>query len=172
MADPIRWQERWWHQQPNGSWLLFNEETQTWETYSGPMGSPVAAPSRGLSSGAKWAIGIAITAAVLVIVMILAAIAIPVFLRQREKGWISQVESALKNASTAEESYLTMNSEYTASVGDLQGEGLKVPSTVNLSIPRADGSESYCIEATHDNMPGDVWSLDSRDYIPREGPCI
>nr|MBA2313146.1 prepilin-type N-terminal cleavage/methylation domain-containing protein [Actinomycetota bacterium] len=44
---------------------------------------------------------------VILIIAILAAIAIPVFLRQREKAWTSQVQSALKNAATAIESYGT-----------------------------------------------------------------
>ncbi|MFN2588107.1 MAG: prepilin-type N-terminal cleavage/methylation domain-containing protein, partial [Actinomycetota bacterium] len=38
---------------------------------------------------------------VIIIIAILAAIAIPVFLKQREKGWKSQAESAVKNAATA-----------------------------------------------------------------------
>ena len=38
---------------------------------------------------------------VVVIIGILAAIAVPVFLRQRENGWRAQVESDLKNASLA-----------------------------------------------------------------------
>src|SRR5918992_1664015 len=44
---------------------------------------------------------------VILIIAILAAIAIPVFLRQREKGWIGQMESSLKDASIAAESYAT-----------------------------------------------------------------
>ena len=46
---------------------------------------------------------------VIIIIAILAAIAIPVFLKQREKGWKSQAESGVKNAATAMESYGTEN---------------------------------------------------------------
>ncbi|HYO60835.1 MAG TPA: prepilin-type N-terminal cleavage/methylation domain-containing protein, partial [Actinomycetota bacterium] len=46
---------------------------------------------------------------VIIIIAILAAIAIPVFLRQREKGWKAQTESAVKNAATAMESFGTEN---------------------------------------------------------------
>ena len=42
---------------------------------------------------------------VILIIAILAAIAIPVFLRQRERAWASQVRSALKDAATAIESH-------------------------------------------------------------------
>src|SRR3954449_6408743 len=40
---------------------------------------------------------------VIIIIGILAAIAIPVFLNQRKKGWDSQAKSDLRNAATAEE---------------------------------------------------------------------
>ena len=89
---------------------------------------------------------------VILIIAILAAIAIPVFLRQREKGWRSQMESAVKNAATAEESWLTSNSSYTTDTAALvSAEGLKVASDVNLAIS-VDAGRGYCIVATHDNL--------------------
>jgi type IV pilus assembly protein PilA len=56
---------------------------------------------------------------VIIIIGILAAIAIPVFLNQRKKGWDSQAKSDLRNAATGEETYLTDNSSYTDVVGNL-----------------------------------------------------
>jgi type IV pilus assembly protein PilA len=56
---------------------------------------------------------------VIIIIGILAAIAIPVFLNQRKKGWDSQAKSDLRNAATGEETYLTDNSTYTNVVGNL-----------------------------------------------------
>ena len=44
---------------------------------------------------------------VIIIIGILAAIAIPVFLNQREKGWDAAAKSDLKNMATAEETVLT-----------------------------------------------------------------
>ena len=44
---------------------------------------------------------------VIIIIGILAAIAIPVFLNQRQKGWDAAVQSDLRNAATAQETYLT-----------------------------------------------------------------
>jgi type IV pilus assembly protein PilA len=44
---------------------------------------------------------------VIIIIGILAAIAIPVFLSQRKKGYDSAAKSDLRNMATAEESYLT-----------------------------------------------------------------
>lgn len=46
---------------------------------------------------------------VIIIIGILAAIAIPVFLAQRTKGYDAGVKSDLRNVATAEESYLTDN---------------------------------------------------------------
>ena len=51
---------------------------------------------------------------VIIIIGILAAIAIPVFLNQRKKGVDASIKSDLKNAATAEETYLT---DYPAAVG-------------------------------------------------------
>ncbi|NCT90869.1 prepilin-type N-terminal cleavage/methylation domain-containing protein [Cellulomonas sp. APG4] len=46
---------------------------------------------------------------VVIIIGILAAIAIPAFLRQRENAWGAQVESDIKNAITAAESHAVEN---------------------------------------------------------------
>ena len=87
---------------------------------------------------------------VILIIAILAAIAIPVFLNQRKKGWISQSESALKNAATAEESFATANNgAYTSNEAALESEGFNQVSGVELTIPSADAS-GYCLLANHD----------------------
>jgi type IV pilus assembly protein PilA len=62
---------------------------------------------------------------VIIIIGILAAIAIPVFLNQRKKGWDAAVKSDLKNAATAEETYLTEANHYTATIADLTANGFK-----------------------------------------------
>src|ERR687889_2185351 len=53
---------------------------------------------------------------VVIIIGILAAIAIPVFLNQREKGYDAQAKSDLRNAATAEETYMTDNNTYSTDV--------------------------------------------------------
>jgi type IV pilus assembly protein PilA len=96
---------------------------------------------------------------VILIIAILAAIAIPVFLRQREKGWVSQSESALKNGATAIESYAVPNGgDYTgATVVLMEGEGWKYATDVTPAAPVAGDSgsltTSYCLEVTHDLLP-------------------
>lgn len=90
---------------------------------------------------------------------------------QSEKSARAQMESAVKNAATAEESYLTSNPAYSSSVDDLeQEEGLFYSSQVVLEI-EADGSNGYCIEASHENLPGEIIRYDSDEGQPQEGPC-
>ena len=111
---------------------------------------------------------------VILIIAILAAIAIPVFLRQREKGWRSQVESALKNAATAQESFLTTNSAYATTETQLEGEGFKKAAAVTLTIA-TQGGTGYCIKANHNDLGTgvDYWyhSADGRPVtaIPAAG---
>ncbi|RZS89420.1 prepilin-type N-terminal cleavage/methylation domain-containing protein [Motilibacter rhizosphaerae] len=49
---------------------------------------------------------------VIIIIGILAAVAVPVFLNQRKKGWDAQAQSDAKNLSTIEETYFTDNNAY------------------------------------------------------------
>ncbi|MGH2809239.1 MAG: type IV pilin protein [Actinomycetota bacterium] len=167
MAEPVRWQDQWWHQQPDGSWLRFNEQTQNWEPYTYP-----AAPSGGMGGGAKAAIIAVVTVGVIFVLAILAAIAIPVFLAQREEGWSAQIEATLKNAATAQESHCIDAPEcYTTSVVELQNEGLALESGINLIVVRAD-RQGYCMEASHVELPDQVWSYDSELANVTEGPCL
>src|SRR5665647_3364204 len=69
---------------------------------------------------------------VIIIIGILAAIAIPVFLNQRQKGWDAAAKSDLKNMATAEETFLTDNGVYTADVADLETAGFN-PSDASVN---------------------------------------
>ena len=90
---------------------------------------------------------------VILIIAILAAIAIPVFLRQREKGWISQSESALKNAATAMQSFATTNNgAYPTTTANLETEGYRPISDVTLSISVGATGDTYCLTADHARM--------------------
>ena len=100
---------------------------------------------------------------VILIIAILAAIAIPVFLAQRKKGWNGQVQSALKNAATAAESHATDNNgsyaglNNTDETGPLADEGYKGAADVSLTV--TGDSQSYCIVAVHSGglEAGDDW---------------
>ena len=90
---------------------------------------------------------------VIIIIGILAAIAIPVFLNQRAKGWDAAVKADLRNAATAQETYLTENATYTTNMVALQSMGFKYSDAKNYSsgaviTPMVTGGISYCLGAT------------------------
>ena len=113
---------------------------------------------------------------VILIIAILAAIAIPVFLAQREKGWVSQAESALKNAATAQESFLVANGDYAAAGPSavLEPEGFNQTADVTVTITDATQATEYCLTAVHANLtaPDDTFHYDSEDGEPTTGPCV
>jgi type IV pilus assembly protein PilA len=111
---------------------------------------------------------------VILIIAILAAIAIPVFLNQRKKGWKSQTESAVKNMATAEESWLTSspNGEYTANLADLEDEGFTYSAAdVDPAVGSVSGGTAYCVEAesVHDASIQSHYSSDAGR--PDDGLC-
>ncbi len=102
---------------------------------------------------------------VIIIIGILAAIAIPVFLNQRKKGWDAAIKSDLKNAATAEETYLTDKGVYTATIADLEAAGFKYSGAENYSggvslivaVPNA--GDDYTLTA--DSASTLTWKYDS-----------
>ena len=116
---------------------------------------------------------------VVLIIAILAAIAIPFFLKQRERSWEAQAQSALKNAATAMESYGTGNNgDYTGVVvpgvpgppaTGLFAEGYKATQGVTLT-PGTITATSYCIQADHGNLATN-WHYSSSDAKPLSGNC-
>ncbi len=109
---------------------------------------------------------------VIIIIGILAAIAIPTFLKQREKGYKAAMKSDLKNSATAEESWATdHDGAYTTVVGvapvvgtNLMGEGYNASPSVTVTVPHINGagnSACYVLKAVHAKLPGDVWYYSS-----------
>lgn len=84
---------------------------------------------------------------------------------QREQAYVADVQSALRNAATAMESYATLyGGNYSgATIADLTGdEGLQVPPGMTLTTETT--STSYCIEATHEDLPsGHPWKTATFD---------
>jgi type IV pilus assembly protein PilA len=112
---------------------------------------------------------------VLLIIAVLAAIAIPIFLEQREKGWRAQMESALKDGSTAVEGWATENDGTYSDItvpelepGGAHDQGLNYADAVDLDLTSTDSS--YCIEATHDDFDL-VMHIRNDEGKPTDGPC-
>jgi type IV pilus assembly protein PilA len=114
---------------------------------------------------------------VMIIIGILAAIAIPTFLRQRENGWRTAITSDLKNSATAAESYGTENggSYATLTTATLSAQrGTGVTTGVNVVVQKA-GTLGYCLVGTNDNFagaindPANVYYYDSLSGVPKAG---
>jgi len=111
---------------------------------------------------------------VIIIIGILAAIAIPVFLNQRKKGWDSAVKSDLRNAATAQETVFTEVSSYTTNDASLEAVGFKYSgggnysgATASIDIPTGSTTQ-YCMEAISNS--GTTWKLSSAGDITT-GTC-
>jgi len=112
---------------------------------------------------------------VVLIIAVLAAIAIPVFMVQRERAWSVQVKSTMRNAATAQESFAGDNGGlYSNTVADLVDEGLRFSAT-EVDFDDVDiistGPTSYCMQASSAYLATIVWHHDSDVGAPREGPC-
>lgn len=121
---------------------------------------------------------------VIVIISILAAIAIPVFFRQREKGFHAQVVSALKNGATTMQAWATENEgDYTPeppggnSAGNQAGDMVWLRSKdwrgaedVTVDIVEADGN-GFCLEGTHSQVGTLNLQYASGRGIVEAGPC-
>jgi len=108
---------------------------------------------------------------VFVIIAILAAIAIPTYLRQKEKAWDANVKSDLYNAAVAEIAYENINGVYTGAVNDLYAIGYNQSANINLTIPGS--GAGFCLEAFHNGNPANVWHVDegAGTPMPLVGPC-
>jgi len=84
---------------------------------------------------------------VVIIIGILSAIAIPTFLKQREKGWDKAVKSDLRNNALKMEEYLDDNGVYpaTAALG-----GFKVSDNVSatsITLATSGAANGFCLQA-------------------------
>ena len=105
---------------------------------------------------------------VMIIIGILAAIAIPVFLKQREKGYKADMKSALKNMATATESAATeLGGNYTGTtLANLQAnEGFKFSASLTPAVIAADATH-YCLSVVDSRLAGVTFYYDSNNGAP------
>ena len=103
---------------------------------------------------------------VIIIIGILAAIAIPVFLQQRKKGYDAAIKSDLVAAATSEETYLTDFNTYTDSTANLTSqEQFKFSAAGDYSggsqalVIKSNTNQGYCITGVA--ASGNTWFYDS-----------
>jgi type IV pilus assembly protein PilA len=102
---------------------------------------------------------------VIIIIGILAAIAIPVFLNQRKKGWDAQAKSDSRNLASMQEAYIVDNAEYMdfdslVPSGVVEFEGYRDSDGV-VTRARANGADGYCIISK--SRGGDYFVFDSQN---------
>jgi len=106
---------------------------------------------------------------VIIIIGVLAGIAIPIFLNQRNKGWDAAAKSDLNAMSLSEESYLTDNGNYTTNTANLVSEGLKSTQGVTDTVQGINAGTSYCLKAV--SQAGTTWYYGSSSGGPTTTPC-
>ena len=117
---------------------------------------------------------------VIIIIGILAAIAIPTFLKQREKGYKADMKSSLKNAATAAESFATEHGgSYSpgtpavdVTLAQLQAEGFRSSGSVTVAVVGATtDANQFCLSATDSRLAGVTYYYDSDAGAPSETAC-
>jgi type IV pilus assembly protein PilA len=99
---------------------------------------------------------------VIIIIGILAAIAVPVFLHQRQKGDDAAAKSDLVNLASFEEIYLGDFNTYGSVADVIAAEPRMQPSrTVTLSVVAFNGSKGYCLSAKATSSD-QTWYYDSQ----------
>jgi type IV pilus assembly protein PilA len=101
---------------------------------------------------------------VVIIIGILATVAIPVFLNQRESAWQSSVEADLRNAATDMETYFAANGSYSSDAingsEDSSGTDWTSPDggsdEVKVSTA-ATGDSGFCLSASHSSLSGTTY---------------
>ena len=112
---------------------------------------------------------------VMIIIGVLAAIAIPTFLSQRQNGWRASMKADLKNAATAAVSWSTSNNAQ-GSFMSLDQAALDATrdniGTSGVTISIVDkGASGFCLEATHSQLPSEPWFYNSISGFPSTTTC-
>jgi type IV pilus assembly protein PilA len=92
---------------------------------------------------------------VVIIIGILAAIAIPVFLNQRQSAWQAAAQSDLANAEIAAETYATKNagSYLGLDAAKLAANGYVASTDVTVAVSGTPTATAYIITSTHASLP-------------------
>jgi type IV pilus assembly protein PilA len=119
---------------------------------------------------------------VMIIIGILAAIAIPVFLSQRENGYRSALESDLRNAAIAVESaavgtggsytFLTPVGANVETAFTTNGVEFNPSDAVTVTVGTVGSTTNFCVNATHANLDStEIWSYSKAGGAPVSSGC-
>lgn len=104
---------------------------------------------------------------VVIIIGILAAIAVPAFLNQRQRAWQSAARSDLRNSVLQLEDYALAGGSYST----FDATTFKTSDGVNIVFASVTDS-GYCLDASHARLPGGpAFHFDSSNSVAASGPC-
>jgi prepilin-type N-terminal cleavage/methylation domain-containing protein len=108
---------------------------------------------------------------VLAIIGILAAIAVPQFYSYRQRGYVAQIRSDLRNAAAAEESNFALAYTYVACTGCTANDLPGYNKTLLVSVNSTGGQSEFTLTATHQNCGAGMWTYQSTTGAITGGPC-
>ena len=111
---------------------------------------------------------------VMIIIGILAAIAIPTFLNQRNNGYRTQLKEDLKNTATAIESAaVDNNGDYSATGVGLTNAYAAPPAAFGLKVSGNDtitvkyiSATDYCVQGVNSSLGTETWFYSKSSGIP------
>ncbi len=109
---------------------------------------------------------------VVVIIGILAAIAIPTFLSQREKAWERAALSDLRNGSVKFEEYFSDKGTYPTQAQLVDPYNVKLSEDVTIVKVGGGGtSTGYCLQVAHAKLTKatDIYAINSADGVAKKG---
>jgi len=113
---------------------------------------------------------------VMIIIGILAAIAIPTFLNQRNNGYRTQLKEDLKNTATAIESAaVDNNGDYSSAGVGLTAAYLAPPAAMNVKVSGNDtitvkyiSATDYCVMGVNSSLgAGEAWYYSKSSGVPQ-----
>lgn len=115
---------------------------------------------------------------VLLILAVLAALGIPTFLKQREKGWHAQMDASLRNAALAAHSYATGPGAGTyegMGLDELKSEGFRETAWVSpVAVSVSPDGNRFCVEVEHLKLADPAKEpahISSTEANPTAGAC-
>lgn len=105
---------------------------------------------------------------VVTIIGVLAAIAVPVFLSQRQKAHVAALQGDVRNMAVAQMNYFVGRGGFSATLGGLRDEGFR-PSNAGsvehgVCAVLVGGNRAFVVGAAHADVD-EIWVLDSSDMM-------
>jgi type IV pilus assembly protein PilA len=139
-----------------------------------PSGMSTLGESRSPHQGTEGGFSLIEILVVLLIIAVLAAIAVPFFLRQREESYRAQIRASLKHVSIAMESHADANQgDYDTGPPTIpmleDEEGFRPTAGVTVALVTV-SDNSYCFQAQREGLD-ETWRYSSAEGQPTLGVC-